>query len=81
MPYLSIGEGLRNITTLSGRIPLWQELLRRASEHSYLGHGFGAFWTPDRFAEVFTATKWYAVVAHNGFLDEILATGVVGLCC
>jgi O-antigen ligase len=79
MPYLSIGEGLRNITTLSGRLPLWQDLLRRAAERPYFGHGFGAFWTPGRFAEVFATTKWYAVVAHNGYLDEILATGVVGL--
>lgn len=79
MPYLSIGEGVRNITTLSGRLPLWQHLLGRAAESPWLGHGFGAFWRPERFAEVFAATKWYAVVAHNGFLDEVLATGFVGL--
>jgi hypothetical protein len=79
MPYLSIGDGLRNITTLSGRLPLWQALLRYAGERPYLGYGFGAFWGPSRFAEIFAATKWHAVVAHNGFLDEILATGLVGL--
>jgi hypothetical protein len=79
MPYLSIGEGVRNITTLSGRLPLWQHLLGRAAERPWLGHGFGAFWSPERFSEVFAATKWYAVVAHNGFLDEVLATGFVGL--
>jgi len=79
MPYLSIGDGLRNITTLSGRLPLWQALLRYAGQRPYVGYGFGAFWGPSRFAEVFAATQWHAVVAHNGFLDEILATGLVGL--
>jgi O-antigen ligase len=79
MPYLSIGDGLRNITSLSGRLPLWQALLRYAGQRPYVGYGFGAFWGPSRFGEIFAATKWHAVVAHNGFLDEILATGLVGL--
>jgi hypothetical protein len=79
MPYLSIGEGIRNITTLSGRLPLWHYLLGWTAERPWQGYGFGAFWAPGRFAEVFAAIKWYAVVAHNGFLDEVLATGLVGL--
>ena len=79
LPYLSIGDGLRNITSLSGRLPLWQALLRYASERPYLGYGFGAFWVPSRFPEILASAKWRAVVAHNGYLDEILATGVIGL--
>jgi len=79
LPYLSIGDGLRNITSLSGRLPLWQALLRYAAERPYLGYGFGAFWVPSRFPEILAAAKWRAVVAHNGYLDEILATGVIGL--
>ena len=79
LPYISIGEGLRNITQLSGRLPLWQALIPSALASPFVGHGFGAFWTPDRFGEIFSAVKWYAVVAHNGFLEEILATGLIGL--
>ena len=79
MPYLSMGEGLRNITSLSGRLPLWDTLLRYVAESPYVGYGFGAFWVPSRFPEILAAVRWPAVVAHNGFLDEVLATGVVGL--
>jgi O-antigen ligase len=64
---------------LSGRLPLWQTLLPHAAERLWTGHGFGAFWTPDRFSEVYAAVRWSAVVAHNGFLEELLATGLVGL--
>ena len=79
VPYISIGEGLRNLTTLSGRVPLWRMVRRYIADNPYFGHGFGAFWNPERFAEAHGQTKWYAVVAHNGFLDELLATGAVGL--
>ena len=79
MPYLSIGDGLRNLMSLSGRLPLWEALLRYAGERPYVGYGFGAFWSPSRFSEILDLVKWRAVVAHNGFLDEILATGVIGL--
>lgn len=79
LPYISIGDGLRNLTELSGRTPLWNALWPHAAQHLFLGHGFGSFWNPDRFAEIYASVRWHAVVAHNGFLDEILATGIIGL--
>jgi hypothetical protein len=40
----------------------------------------GAFWNPDRFYEIYHAAGWPAVVAHKRFsLDELLATGAIGL--
>ena len=81
LPYFSIGDGVRNITTLSGRVPLWQAIYTFILHRPLAGHGFGAFWTPTRFEEIFAAAGWRATVAHNGFLDELLATGIVGLAC
>ncbi len=45
----------------------------------FIGHGFGAFWNPARFDQIFVGVGWSATVAHNGFLDELLATGILGL--
>lgn len=79
LPYLTLGVGEDNITSLSGREPLWHELLRILPNSLWTGQGFGAFWTPERLQQIYAVTGWPAVNAHNGFLDEMLATGIIGL--
>ncbi len=79
IPYLSIGNGINDLSSLDGRIPLWHTLWPYFGDHPFIGHGFGAFWYPNRFADVYHEVLWPAVVAHNGFLDELLGTGVIGL--
>lgn len=79
LPYLTIGNGTDDLLTLSGRIPLWHALWPQFRGHPFIGHGFGAFWYPNRFADVYHEVMWPAVVGHNGFLDELLGTGVIGL--
>ena len=79
LPYVTIGNGTDDLLTLSGRIPLWHTLWFQFRGHPFIGHGFGAFWYPNRFADVYHEVLWPAVVAHNGFLDELLGTGVIGL--
>jgi O-antigen ligase len=79
LPYLTLGNGIDDLLSLDGRVPLWQALWTYFYEHPFIGHGFGAFWNPDRLDEIYRAVTWPAVVAHNGFLDELLGTGVIGL--
>jgi O-antigen ligase len=79
LPYLTVGNGVDDLLSLDGRIPLWQTLWSYFTDHPLAGHGFGAFWNPDRFYEIYRAAGWPAVVAHNGFLDELLATGAIGI--
>jgi O-antigen ligase len=77
--YLTIGQKENNITSLSGRMPLWKAIYPYIAAQPWQGYGFGAFWTPTRFGEMYAAAKWRATAAHNGFLDELVATGLVGL--
>jgi exopolysaccharide production protein ExoQ len=79
IPYLTINAGEDNITELTGRIPLWKAALTDAAKHPFIGYGFGAYWTATRLDGIYPRVGWWAVTAHNGFLDEVLATGVVGL--
>jgi O-antigen ligase len=65
--------------TLNGRTPLWEQMIVYASQRPWLGYGFGAFWTPDQLQAVWRVLTWKPPIGHNGFLDEILGTGVVGL--
>jgi O-antigen ligase len=74
------GEADETTASLTGRMPLWEELIQHLEDRLVEGHGFGAFWNPETVPEVQSAVRWPAVVAHQGFLDEALATGVIGLC-
>ncbi len=65
--------------TLSGRVPLWDVLWSAYQQRAFIGHGFGAFWSSARISQVFEDAGWPAVTAHNGYLDEALATGAIGL--
>jgi O-antigen ligase len=79
LPYLTIGNGMDDLLSLDGRVPLWHTLWPYFYDHPFVGYGFGAFWNPARFDDVYAETRWHAVAAHNGFLDELLGTGVIGL--
>ena len=69
--------------TLTGKTTVWRYVLWRWEESPYLGQGFGALWQvgPElgaylRHAEV---TGWLMNEAHNGYLDVLAETGIVGL--
>ena len=67
--------------SLSGRIPLWQLVLKEIAERPIRGYGFTAFWNSWAGERVSDTVKWdYAVPhAHNGFLEVWLGLGFVGL--
>jgi O-antigen ligase len=67
------------IDTLDGRVPLWEVLFQYVSQRPWLGYGFGAFWNPDQMQLVWSELTWHPPVGHNGFLDETLGTGLIGL--
>lgn len=79
LPWVSMGDGLKNLTSLSGRVPLWNAVYGFIGDRPILGFGFGTFWTAEHLDQIFVSAGWHATAAHNGFLDEILATGMVGL--
>lgn len=67
--------------TLTGRTELWAYVEADIAQHPLLGWGFGAFWTPANPAalEISAALRWYVPQAHNGVLEILLQTGLLGL--
>ena len=78
VPFLTRGnvEATENLT---GRVPLWQALIEQVGQHPWLGAGFAAFWSPTNVVQLGSIDALDAPSAHNGFLEELLNTGVVGL--
>jgi len=65
--------------SLSGRLPYWSELAPHIEEHALLGHGYRAFWDPERIATVSSSVQWTATDGHSAFLDTALDLGIIGL--
>lgn len=72
--------------TLTRRTDLWRHLLYSIYERPLLGSGWGAFWgTGEAVNPIHAPPKtWFldaAMIntAHNGYLDVVLQTGLVGL--
>ena len=70
-------------TTMTGRIPLWQDLFQRVYlQQPVFGYGYGALWMLKGFRiEMQIHHNWpYQVYfADNGFFDILLNVGLVGL--
>lgn len=66
-------------TTLTGRLPLWQELWFQSRDHRWLGHGYGAFWTIDQMQKLEDKLRWYPGHSHSVYMQTILDVGVFGI--
>jgi len=78
VPYLTRGS-TETTESLTGRVPLWEVLLPYVGQNPLLGAGFAAFWSPDNLYQIQLITGFPWVSAHNGYLEELLNTGLVGL--
>ncbi len=66
-----------SIGTLSGRVPLWENLWHVLSGNLWAGVGFGAFWSP-KTVQTF-ASHWTPTSTHNGYLELVADVGLLGL--
>jgi len=66
-------QSLGRDTTLTGRTGIWQRLLPMAKQNLWFGKGYNMFWTP-KILDMMQVNE-----AHNGYLEIVLNTGLVGL--
>ena len=67
--------------SLTGRGPLWHEVLGVIAERPVLGHGYAGFWNEDsrQVQYLWLLVGWQAPDSHNGYLDVTVQIGLVGL--
>jgi O-antigen ligase len=77
--WASKNRGEDEVATLTGRVPLWDQLLNEyVREKPLAGHGYGAFWTPKHINEVADTQGWSPAYAHSTYMDQLLGIGVIG---
>jgi exopolysaccharide production protein ExoQ len=77
--FLVIGlEAVGRDLTFSGRTTIWTHAIDAGMQHSMLGAGYRAFWTPEGASYVYA--RIWAVIGngHNGYLDVWLELGFIG---
>jgi O-antigen ligase len=65
--------------SLTGRVPLWNELLRYVVKRPVLGHGYDSFWTEPHIRAVSASQDWAIHEAHSSYLEVLLDLGAIGL--
>lgn len=68
-----------DVTSLTGRLPLWEELLDTAAESPIIGHGYLAYWTPENIEYLGDLFNWEIPHGHNMYVDVLMDGGVIGL--
>ena len=67
-----------DVGTLTGRIPIWTELLRYLAARPLQGYGYGAFWTDQHIEAISTEMQWPLREAHCAYVDAPLSVGLIG---
>jgi len=68
-----------HVPTLTGRIPLWENLLHFVAERPILGYGYNSFWITDRVLLVLRKTGFLLANSHNSYIEIMLSVGIPGL--
>jgi exopolysaccharide production protein ExoQ len=68
-----------DVSSMSGRLPLWEELLISVNKKPILGHGYLAFWDSEKVEYLSETFRWEIPHGHNLYLDVLLDGGIVGL--
>jgi O-antigen ligase len=64
--------------TLTNRVPIWDALLT-IHANPIVGTGFMSFWAGDRLNVIFAEMGATGVQAHNGYLEQYLNLGYIGV--
>ena len=67
--------------TFTGRTNLWRDILHEANKHLLYGAGFQGYWVVEntKLQALYRLYIWLPNQAHNGYLDILNETGLIGL--
>jgi exopolysaccharide production protein ExoQ len=75
---VDLGRGDSDSLTLTGRIPLWEQMLPYILERPVQGYGYDSFWTARHIVEIAKGQNWAVSQGHSAYLDLTLGLGLIG---
>ena len=76
--FLNMGRDRATVSTMTGRMPVWNELTGYISKRPLFGYGYEGFWSDERYDEFTASMKWAPSHAHSAYLEIILSLGLLG---
>ena len=71
-------DAMADPKSLTGRIPIWAEMVEGIQQKPAIGHGLSAYWTTDRIRRLSYIHDWDFNNAHSSYLELLLSVGIVG---
>ncbi len=71
-------DAMADPQSLTGRIPIWGEMITGIRERAALGYGYAAYWTPERIRRMSYIHDWEFNNSHSSYLEMLLSLGTVG---
>jgi exopolysaccharide production protein ExoQ len=75
---IALGRKYSDTITLTGRIPLWKQIIFYIEKRPILGYGYDCFWTSNHLTEVANEQGWTVTQGHSAYLDISLSLGIGG---
>jgi O-antigen ligase len=79
LPRLVLLGRTDDVSTLTGRLPVWTIVIDYAHERPIAGYGYNSFWTVGRFNEIASYTNFNVADVHNSYLGMLLGLGYPGV--
>lgn len=76
---LLLGRADSELSSFTGRTPIWAICLSFVRESPLLGQGYHGFWTDAHTIMVSEAADWTISEAHSAYIEALLSLGAVGL--
>lgn len=67
-----------HVASLTGRLPLWGEILKDLEQYPLTGYGYGAYWTTKRVEDFAQLFHWEPPNGHSIYIDALVETGPLG---
>lgn len=77
---LGRGEAAKStVSSLTGRLPLWNYCFKFAAERPIQGYGFSSFINAETIEEIYVNVGWAPSSIHSGYVNELMGTGFIGM--
>jgi len=75
---LAAGRGEETGESLTGRLPLWEDLYEYIGWKPWGGYGYEAFWNKRHISDIAESQQWTISEAHSSYIEATIQVGIIG---